>query len=173
MTKNYNSLVVIALLLNMNRLHATDELPLQVKTKHDNDKVAIIVQEATVVVSIHSPFGISQAVIQPRNGKWPRTVKLRLHLKGLEHFKVTNDKVVIEASVSSHNKTIRLWKDAQEEKPLNAKNAYWTKIRIVKPDGKSPASIPVKDSYFEVQLPQAMFKDNPKSVTVSWIDFYR
>ncbi len=40
-------------------------------------------------------------------------------------------------------------------------------------DGKPTNSIPLIDGYFEMQLPKAMFDDNPKSITISWIDFYR
>ena len=40
--------------------------------------------------------------------------------------------------------------------------------------GPKPAKdIPLKDGYFELQLPKAFFKDNPKSITVNWIDFYQ
>ena len=40
-------------------------------------------------------------------------------------------------------------------------------------DGKPVKTIPLKDGYFEIQLPKALFEDNPKSITVNWIDFCR
>ena len=36
---------------------------------------------------------VSEAVIERAGVNWPDTVMLRLHLKGLEHFTVTNGKV--------------------------------------------------------------------------------
>ena len=36
-----------------------------------------------------------------------------------------------------------------------------------------PGSTPLKDGYFEMQLSKAFFEDNPKSITLNWIDFYR
>ena len=98
---------------------------------------------------------------------------LRLHLKGLEHFKVTNGKVTLEAAGSGHDGKVRLWKDGKEDSPLDAKSPYWTEIRMFGDDGKPTTSIPLKDGYFEIQLPKALFEDNPKSITINWIDFYR
>jgi hypothetical protein len=44
---------------------------------------------------------------------------------------------------------------------------------MVSDDGKPATTIPLNDGYFEIQLPKALFEDNPKSITVNWIDFYR
>lgn len=72
-----------------------------ITTKRDTDKVDVKFEKDQTVFSLHSPFGISQAVIERTQEKWPEAVVLRLHLKGLENFKVTNGKVKLEASVSS------------------------------------------------------------------------
>ena len=40
-------------------------------------------------------------------------------------------------------------------------------------DGEPVKTIPLKNSYFEMRLPKALFEDNPKSITLNWIDFYR
>jgi hypothetical protein len=39
---------------------------------------------------VQSPFGISHAVIERKCETWPDALVLRLHLKGLENFKVTS-----------------------------------------------------------------------------------
>ena len=98
---------------------------------------------------------------------------LRLHLKGLENFKVSNGKVTLEASMSSQDGNVRLWKDGKEDSPLDSKSPYWLEIRRFDHDGKEATTIPLKDGYFEIQLPKALFDDDPKSITVNWIDFYR
>ena len=46
-------------------------------------------------------------------------------------------------------------------------------IRMVGSDGKPAKGIPLKGGFFEMQLPRGFFEDNPKSITVNWIDFYR
>ena len=106
---------------------------------------------------------------------WPNSVTLRLHLKGLEHFKVTNGETTLKAAVSSHGgkQAVRLWLDDKEKSPLNAKSPLWMMVRMMGEDGKSAETIPLKDGYFEMQLPKALLEDDPKSITVNWIDFYR
>ena len=44
---------------------------------------------------------------------------------------------------------------------------------MVGSDGKPARTIPLKDSYLELQLPEAFFEGNPKSIPLNWIDFYR
>lgn len=40
-------------------------------------------------------------------------------------------------------------------------------------DGEPVKTIPLEDGFFEMQLPKVLFEDNPKSITLNWIDFYR
>ncbi len=100
---------------------------------------------------------------------------LRLHLKGLENFRVTNDKVKLEASASLQEgkPLVRLWKDGKVDTPLDSKSPYWMEIRMIGGDGKPAKVIPLKDGYFEMALPKEFFEGNPKAITVNWIDFYR
>ena len=150
-----------------------DDPPFKVTTKRDDDKVEVKVEEGKTRFSVQSPVGISQAIIERSGDNWPTTVMLRLHLKGLEKFKVTNGKITLEASVSSQDGKVRLWKDGKEDSPLDLKHPYWMEIRVVGKDVKPVKTIPLKDGYFEMQLPKAMFEDNPNSITLNWIDFYR
>lgn len=147
--------------------------PFKITTKRDNDRVEAKTEKDKVVFSVHSPFGISNAVIERTGEKWPDAVVLQLHLKGLESFRVTSGKVKLEASVSSQDGKVRLWMDGKEDSPLDAKSAYWMDIRMIGGDGKPTKTIPLKDGYFEMQLPKAFFEGNPKTITMNWIDFYR
>ena len=152
---------------------ADDPPPFKITTKRDNDRVEVKTEKDKVVFTVHSPSGISNAVIERTGEKWPDAVVLRLHLMGLENFKVTNDKVKLEASVSSQDGKVRLWKDGKEDSPLDAKSPYWMEIRIVGSDGKPSKATPLKDGYFEMALPKALIEGNPKTITVNWIDFFR
>jgi len=40
-------------------------------------------------------------------------------------------------------------------------------------DGKPSTDYPLKDGYFEVAVPAALLRDQPKTLTLKWIDFYR
>lgn len=165
--------IVVVAFLSVGCASAAEDPQFKITTKRDNDKVEVKVENDKSVFSVHSPFGISQAVVERADEKWPDTVTLRLHLKGLENFKVTNGKVTLEATVSSQDGKVRLWMEGKEDEPLDAKSPYWTEIRMVGNDGKPEKTIPLNDGYFELQLPNALFGHNPKSITVNWIDFYR
>ncbi len=123
--------------------------------------------------TIKSPSGISQLAIERTDDKWPDAVALRLRFTGLEFFQATNGKITLNASVSTQDRKVRLWKDGKEGTPLDAKSPYWMQFRMIGGDGKPSEAIPLKDGYFEMQLPKAFFEGNPKSITLDWIDFYR
>ena len=164
---------VMAAVLSTGCTNAVDEPQFKITTKRADDKVEVKVEQDTTVFSVHSPFGISQTVIEPTDGNWPDIVMLRMHLKGLENFKVSNGIITLEAAVSSQNGHVRFQKDGKEDSPLDSNSPYWTEIRMFSDDGKQATAIPLKDGYFEIQLPTALFEDNPQSLTVNWIDFYR
>lgn len=150
----------------------------KITTKRSDDKVDLyptVDKGSIAIFSIRSPTGISNATIERTESEWKQPIVIRLHLKGLENLRITNGKTILEASVSSHdeNSRVRLWKDKDEDKPLDPKNPYWIEIRMMDRDGRPTSAIPLHDGYFEMQLPKAMFEDNPKSITISWIDFYR
>jgi len=154
---------------------ADDPAPLKVTTKRADDRVDVKAEKDKVIVSVQSPFGISHADIGRGGETWPDAVVLRLGLKGLENFKVTNGKVKLEGSASLQDSKplVRLRKDGNEDEPLDAKSPYWIEVRIVGGDGQPAKELPLKGGYFELLLPKAMFESNPKTITVNWIDFYR
>src|SRR5262249_38779083 len=147
----------------------------KITTKRKDDTVEVQAEKDKTRFIIKSPFGISQAVIEREGEKWPDAVVLRLHLKGLESFRASNGKVTLDAAVSIQEGKVkvRLWKDGKEDAPLDEKSPFWTDIRIVDDEGKPAKVLPLKDGYFEMTLPRALFQDNPKSITLIWIDFYR
>jgi hypothetical protein len=166
---------LLALAVAVMSAAGNDTTPFKITTKRDDDRVDVKAEKSKVTVSVYSPFGISQAVIERTSKTWPDAVVLRLHLKGLENFWATNGKVKLEASASLKDSkpVVRLWKDGRENAPLDAKSPYWMDIRILSAEGKQAKEIPLRGGYFEMQLPRALFEGNPKSITLNWIDFYR
>ena len=152
-----------------------DEPRLKVTTRRADDRVDVKVERDKTIFSIHSPIGISHAVLRRTGEAWPDAVVVRLHLKGLENFRLTNGKVKIEgsASIQAGKARVRLWKVGTEDTPLDAKSPYWTEVRILDGDGRSAKEIPLEGGHFELALPKALFDGNPAAVTVDWIDFYR
>jgi hypothetical protein len=127
------------------------------------------------VIAVKGQSGISNADIERLGNRWPDTVMVRLHLKGLESFRASNGQTILDAAVSTDEgkPTVRLWKDGNENPELDKKSPFWMDIRILAEDGKLAKTIPVKDGYFEMTLPKAFFAGNPRSITLRWIDFYR
>ena len=134
----------------------------QISARRKSDTVTVEATKERTVFVVKSPAGISHASIERLDEGWPKSVVLRLHLKGLEGFQVTNGKVTREAAVSSQEKPpkVRLWKDGKEDDPLTEKSPFWTDILIV-------------GGTFEIALPKAFFEGSPKTITLHWIDFYR
>ena len=175
MSKSLTIVLVVATIANIGSAVTSNDNspPFKITTKRDNDKVEVKVEKDKTMFSVQSPFGISNAVIERTDEAWPDAVVVRLHLKGLENFRATNDKVTLAASVSSQDGKVRLWKDGKEDSPLDAKSPLWMEIRMIGGDGNPAKTIPLKDGYLEMQLPKAFFEGNPKSITLNWIDFYR
>lgn len=160
-------------LLPVVAITAVDMQIFKITTKRESDRVKVRADTDKAIVSIHSPVGISQVAVERTNGKWPEAVVIRLHLQGLESFQISNGNVKLEASVSSQNGTVRLWQDDKEDALLDAESSLWMEIRMVGKDRKPTRTIPLKEGYFEMQLPKGTFKGNPKTITMSWIDFHR
>jgi hypothetical protein len=164
------------LLVAAGSLAADDEpMKFRIMTKRKDDAVEVRAGKDRAVFNVTSPFGISRAVIEREGEKWPETVVLRLHLKGLENFRASNGKVTLHAAagIRDGKPSVRLWKDGKEDAPLDEKSPFRPDIRILGGDGKPARAIPLKDGYFEITLPRAFFEGNPKAITLNWIDFYR
>ena len=165
--------ILIVTFLSIGCASAQDESPFKITTKRDDDKIEVTERNDKAVIFVHSPVGISQAVIERSDEQWPDTVILRLHLKGLEGLKISKGKITLEAAVSSQDGTVRLWEDGKEDSPFDSSSPYWTEIRLISKDEKPVKGVPSDDGYFEMQLPGALLEGNPKSITINWIDFYR
>ncbi len=147
----------------------------KITVKKSEDKVVVEQTVDKSIFAIKSPSGIGDATIERIDNYWQKHVVLRLHLKGLESLRIYNGKTALSAAVSSHadQQRVRLWKDKQEDELLDDKHELWMKLRSYGSDGKASNSIPLKDGYFEFELPKAFLEEYPKSITIQWIDFFR
>lgn len=145
-----------------------------IKLKREDDKVAVAIEDKTGVLTFTCPTGIGEAVVERKGGDWPEAVVVRLRLNGLEHLRVKAGRAVIGAEVKSYAdpERVRLWVEDSQESPKDAKSKFFLDFRMVGGDGKLTDELP-KNGHFEFRLPKALLADNPKSVSLSWIDFYR
>lgn len=146
----------------------------KIVVKKGDDAVAVKREGEKVVLSITSRSGIGKATVTPA-GKWPKTVVLRLHLRGLESLRISDGRTTLEGAVSSHGDgAVRLaLRDGNDENPVDAKSPYWTEVRILDGEGKPIKKLPPADGCFELLVPQALLPGEGKPLELSWIDFYR
>ena len=158
----------------MNCALAEDEdSPYSITTLRADDEVEVKIGKDKTRFNVQSPAGISQAVIERRGNRWPAIVVVRLHLQGLESLRISNGNESLVASVSSHDDKVCLRMDGQENAPLDSRHSFWMKIRVVR-GNEVPGNADVANrAYFEMKLPKALLENNPKSIKLKWIDFYR
>jgi hypothetical protein len=152
-------------------LAQADTAGFEIATKRKEDGVLVAVTDGRIVFDIHSPRGIGAAEITRTKEHWPAAVAIRLHLRGLESLVITSGTTKLTASVASHgDHAQRLSVDHQgTEREVQPGNPLWTAVKVIGSAGK----LPLDDGYFELALPAALLRDQPKTITLNWIDFYR
>jgi hypothetical protein len=145
------------------------------KLRRADDRLQVVAGKGKVRFDITSPFGISSATIERTGEGWPKEVVVRLHLKGLSNFRTDNGKVKLQAAVtvSGGKLKVRLWKGDKDTDLVPPSDPLWMGVRVVGADGKPAQELPLKGGYFELTLPRALLADNPRTLTLQWVDFYR
>ncbi|MDG2383336.1 MAG: hypothetical protein P8N76_16825 [Pirellulaceae bacterium] len=166
-------------IVTVTHLHALASQGVQVKqnaklqavTGRQDTKVVFNATPRETIIDIRSGFGIDHATIARVGSTWPESLLVRLQLKGLELFRVENNRVAVEWSVSSstpRRRRVTLCVDGKET-AIDKQSPFFSELQIVAERG----SHPVKDDYFEVRLPVKLYADNPQELELRWIDFYR
>jgi len=146
----------------------------EVTAKKKEDRVKIEIGNENAVFGITSPSGIGSVTITPRTGRWPKTVVLRLHLRGLESLRVTAGKTTVAASASCQDQSNRVYLiEAGKEKSLGRGDPLWMDIKCLDANGGPARTIPLEGGFFEVRLPKALFDGLSEPLTMQWIDCYR
>jgi hypothetical protein len=149
--------------------------PLRWKLRRAEDRIEARYAEEAARLSIQSPSGIGQAVFERTGSAWPAKVVLQLHLRGLESLRITAGDSVLGAAVgvTEGRMTQRSWRGASEEQELADDDPWRVKVRAVDAQGRPATKLPLEDGLLEVELPQAVLRENPGAITLEWIDFYR
>jgi hypothetical protein len=152
---------------------ATPPIAVEVKTKKADDRVEIKVQGDAATCDVFSPSGIGSATLTSPDGRWPTTVTLRLHLRGLESLTVSNAKTKLTASVESHGAYAKHLDLSDEGKDAPPPRPAGTEIRVLDSAGKPIPGLPDASGSFEITLPKVLLEGQPKTLELRWIDFYR
>ncbi len=175
--KNYKyGCFLCAFFLNVSLVCAEDATnDFTIFLKKADDSATVTKNKNTTLFKIKSPKGISGGKIERKQEKWPENITLFFYLKGLENFKLSNDKISLECSVSSNQNSplIRIWQEGKEDFPLKPDHPFYINIRLLNNAGNPTKTIPLQEGFFEMQLPKSFFQNNPKTFSLNWIDFYR
>ncbi len=99
---------------------------------------------------------------------------LHFLLKGLEKLDVAYGQTTVTASLSStpeYGVIESVRHAADEEREVSPDSPYWMAVTIVPAQG-SAATIPLKEGYIKVQLPEDLGREQ-RSFTIRWVDFFR
>ncbi len=142
---------------------------LSIETWRPDSKVILTRSKKTVLIDITSPFGIDRGIIRRVGENWPDQIRIRLHLWGLESFRIGNGMVDLKWFVSNKadRRTRMSLRKAAGRTTLAMDSPYWTKVKFE--DGEKD-KVP---SVFDVLLPTKLFDRNPGELTIQWIDFFR
>ncbi len=135
--------------------------------------------EESVEFDIQSATGIGDLVLSRLGEAWSQRVTLRLHLQGLESVELSTDSHTLTTSVSSSDGAVRPTQvmegpsadEGSNPEQVAADHEFRLPVRLVPVEG-GEVGIPL-DGHFEVTVPAALLRENPKSITLRWIDFYR
>jgi hypothetical protein len=142
----------------------------RVVSQQDGDGITIDSTTPDVTIDITSERGIGSTEIL-RAGQPPKSLTIKLHLKGLEEMSLAWDATRVTAHVGSGNGDVREEVSVDGGRAASIDNAspYWMPIRIESAD----RLIPLRNGYFAVTAPPAFIEAAPQRFTLKWIDFYR
>lgn len=165
---------VICTIFNYGLASEPEKIIFKVKTEKAEDRIEVNVEKDIATMDIISPSGIGGATVILEKGNWPATIILHLHLKGLESFNISNGKTKLVVSLISHTEKPKRFYlvENDEEKQIEKGDSYWMDLKVVDVSEKTAKGLQKKD-YIEMRLPKAFLKENPKSLELGWIDFYR
>jgi hypothetical protein len=140
----------------------------------DGNELTVSAAGETTLIDVHSQSGIGSASVELVSGVPPRNIVLRLHLQGLEQFRLSYDGTVVTASVAG-NDIDSLTESATlsegGERPITPDSPLWLDVRIV--SGQAAPQTPLDQRHFEIRLPKDLLHDGRRSFSIRWIDFYR
>ncbi len=140
----------------------------------DGNELKVSVEGETAVIDVRSRSGIGAATVELASGTPPETIVVRLHVNGLESFRLSYEQTVITAAISSSDSRSILQEVSlpdSDTSPLTSGSPLWLDIRAV--SGQATPTIPLQQGYFEIRLPKQLLSDRQRSFAIRWIDFYR
>jgi hypothetical protein len=146
----------------------------KITASNPKDIVSVTSEEGISYIDIDSPGGIGSAHFELVSGTLPEKIIARLHLKGLEEFRLLYDGISITASIpssSAFNTSTQKVLVSESEYPIMPGHPLWLEIKIV--SDQTAEKIPLEEGYFEITFPDEFNKNIGDSFDIQWVDFFR
>lgn len=153
---------------------AGGETVLNVTTKSQDDQINIQHEDNVTTIDIYSPTGIGTATFELKLGPMPESLVLRLHLAGLEQFKLVSDQTTLASYGSSSdmfNVTGQSVIAAGNEYAITPIDPLWMKVEVI--PGRVDKKTPSGEGYFEIIVPSEFIRRAGNSFEIQWVDFFR
>jgi len=127
-------------------------------------------------VTVVSRSGIGGVAFARTTDRWPDRLDLRLHVTGLESVTVRANDVSLHGAASAQAGALRLrwWLDGAEDRPLADTDPRVPTVKPCDAAGRPTRDYPLPaGGSFLITLPPSLLRDQPRQLTLSWIDFYR
>jgi hypothetical protein len=139
----------------------------------EGNETSVSVEGQTVFVDLRSQRGIGRARIEHVSGDPAGNLVLRMHLAGLEEFRLFYNEISLSASVSSddlHAITQSALTASEGERPITMDSPFWLDIQVTS-DADSTQD-PLDPGQFEITLPKIFLREG-QAFKIQWVDFYR
>lgn len=142
-----------------------------VTTDKAGNKAAVSTAGNKTIVDITSDTGIGNGVITAtKNPAQP--IVLQLHLKGLEQLQMAAGQSQVTYAVASQAPydTRAEVGSGSTTSAIAPDSPYWAQVQIVTNGAKT---IPLENGYFQLTVPNVLFRDGNGVVKFNWVDFMR
>lgn len=169
----FTSIFLAACAMKPDRLN-WEKPDFKITVSNPKDIVSVTSEEGISLIDINSPGGIGSAHFELVSGTLPEKIITRLHLKGLEEFRLSYDETLITASIPSSsifNTSTQKVITPGGEYPTLPGHPLWLEIKIV--SDQMVEKIPLEEGYFEITFPDEFNKKTGDSFDIQWVDFFR
>lgn len=144
---------------------------LSAEARRSDTSITLSQVGSAVLVDITCPFGIGRGTLTRTRAHWPKEIRVRLHLSGLESFSVGNGLIEMNwfVSNSAEHRTTQSVKTKDGTTSLKPGDPQWSQVMVKQKSEKGSAWV----DYFDIVLPKTLVEANPESLSLAWVDFYR
>lgn len=118
-----------------------------------------------LIIDVRSKTGIGEMILKGLSKYAGKKLIFRLHLNGLENFKLITKNLCFKFSIStSSGKTFQTLSDSPEGLELEISNEHSMSFQVTRN---------TCDKYYEIEIPPTVTQYFRKTIKIGWIDFYR